>query len=375
MNILFTSTRIKNLEVPNRFVRSATFDAGAEKGFVSDWQVELFSTLAKGGVGLIISGIFHVTDLVAKISPVQNLLTSDEFIPGLKRLAAAVHAKGSKFAAQIYHPGRESFRRLNPVGIEAPGPTAIKAGEDPYFEGSCREMSAEEVWAVVKAFGEAARRAQEAGCDAVQIHGAHAYLVAEFLSPQSNRRNDEWGGSPQNRLKLHKEIYKAVRAKVGEEYPVLIKLGVADGFPGGLQLEEGLNAAVQLAELGYDCIEVSQGLRGEKWGQTEFRDKITKREREAYFRDWARLVKERVNVPVMMVGGIRSLDMMEKFVADKEADFVSLCRPLIREPDLVASWRNGQVRQPTCISCNKCFDNILGGNRLRCMIQDKGKKF
>jgi len=371
MSILFASTKIKNLEIPNRFVRSATFDAGAENGFVSDWQLELFRTLVKGGVGLIISGIFHVTDLVAKVSPVQNLLTSDEFIPGLKKLAAAVHEDGSRLAVQIFHPGRESFRRLNPLGMEAPGPTQIKMGEDPYFEGSCREMASDEVWAIVKAFGDTARRVKEAGCDAVQIHGAHAYLVAEFLSPQSNRRNDEWGGSLQNRLKLHTEIYKAIRAKVGEDYPVMIKLGVADGFPGGLQLEEGLNAAVQLAELGYDCIEVSQGLRGAKWGQTEFRDKITKREREAYFRDWARLVKERVNVPVMMVGGIRSLDMMEAFVTNKEADFISLCRPLIREPDLVTSWRNGQSRQPTCISCNKCFENVVGGNRLRCMVEKK----
>jgi 2,4-dienoyl-CoA reductase-like NADH-dependent reductase (Old Yellow Enzyme family) len=374
MSILFTSSKIKNLVVPNRFVRSATYDAGAENGFVSDWQVELFSTLARGGVGLIISGIFHVTDLVAKVSSVQNLLTSDKFIPGLRRLAAAVHENGSKLAAQLYHPGRESFRRLNPLGIEAPGPTAIKAGEDPFFEGSCREMSTEEVWAVVKAFGEAASRAKEGGCDAVQIHGAHAYLVAEFLSSQSNRRKDEWGGSPRKRLKLHTEIYNAIRAKVGEDYPVMIKLGVADGFPGGLELEEGLNAAVQLAELGYDCFEVSQGLRGVKWGQTEFKDKITKREREAYFRDWARLVKERVNAPVMMVGGIRSIDMMETFVTGKEADFISLSRPLVREPDLVASWRSGEIRHPTCISCNKCFENVLSGNRLRCMIRGKGKK-
>jgi 2,4-dienoyl-CoA reductase-like NADH-dependent reductase (Old Yellow Enzyme family) len=374
MNTLFTPTKISNLEVPNRFVRSATYDGGAKDGFVSDWQIELYKALAKGRVGLIISGIFHVTDLVAKVSPAQNLLTSDEFIPDLKRLAAAVHAHGSKLAVQLYHPGREAFRRLKPLGIEAPGPSEIMAGEDPYFEGSCREMAADEVWAVVKAFGEAARRVQEAGCDAVQFHGAHAYLMAEFLSPQSNRRNDEWGGGLKNRLRLHTEIYKATRAQVGPEYPVMIKLGVEDGFPGGLDFKEGLEAAVQLAGLGFDCIEVSQGLRGVKWGQTEFRDKIVKREREAYFRDWARQVKERVSVPVMMVGGLRSLDLMEEVAAAKEADFVSLCRPFIREPDLVASWEAGQVRYPTCISCNKCFENVLSGNKLCCMLKNKGGK-
>ena len=373
MNILFTPTKIGNLEIHNRFVRSATFDAGAEDGFVSDWQIDLYSALAKGGVGLIISGIFHTTSL-GKAAPVQNLLTGDEFIPGLKRLATAVHACGSKLAVQLYHPGREAFRRLQPLGIEATGPSAVKAGEDPYFEGSCREMTVEEIWATVNAFGEAARRVQEAGCDAVQFHGAHAYLLAEFLSPQSNHRKDEWGGGLENRLKLHKEIYRAAREQVGPEFPVMIKFGVADGFPGGLELEEGLVGAVQLAGLGYDSIEVSQGLRGVRWGQTEFRDKIVKREREAYFRDWTRQVKERVSVPVMMMGGLRSLDLMEEVVAAKEADFISLCRPLIREPDLVASWQAGQTRRPTCVSCNKCFEQVISGGRLRCMVQTKGKE-
>lgn len=370
MNVLFTPAKISNLEIPNRFVRSATFDAGAENYFVSNWQIELYRALAKGRVGLIISGIFHVTN-VGKASPVHNLLTDDTFIPGLKRLSDAVHAHGSRLAIQLQHSGREAFRRLNLQGIEPLGPSKIKAGEDPYFKGSCREMTVEEIWATVKAYGEAARRAKKAGCDAVQIHGAHAYLLAEFLSPQSNRRSDEWGGKLENRLKLHKEIYKAIRTEVGADYPVMIKLGVADGFPGGLELKEGLDAAVQLAELGYNAIEVSQGLRGKKWSETEFRDKITKRDREAYFRDWARQVKERVNVPVIAVGGMRSVDLMEEIVAAQEADFVSLCRPLVREPDLIASWQNGQARYPMCISCNMCFGNVVNGSRLRCMIKDK----
>jgi 2,4-dienoyl-CoA reductase-like NADH-dependent reductase (Old Yellow Enzyme family) len=374
MNTLFAPAKISNLEVPNRVVRSATYDAGADGNFVSDWQIELYSALAKGGVGLIISGIFHITSFGGKVSPVQNLLTSDEFIPRLRKLADVVHGHGSKLAVQLYHPGREAFRRLKPLGIEAVGPSAVKAGEDPYFEGSCREMAADEIWATVDAFGKAARRVQEAGCDAVQFHGAHAYLLAEFLSPQSNHRKDEWGGGLENRLRLHKEIYRAARAQVGLEYPVMIKFGVADGFPGGLQFEEGLEAAVQLAGLGYDSIEVSQGLRGVKWGQTEFRPGIVKREREAYFRDWARQVKERVSVPVMMVGGMRSVDLMEEVVAAGEADFISLCRPLIREPGLVASWHRGEVRRPACVSCNKCFENVLSGSKLRCMIPSKGKK-
>ena len=371
MNILFTPTRVGNLEIPNRFVRSATYDAGAEQGFVSDWQVELYSALAKGRVGLIVSGVFNVR--VGKAPPGQTSLTDDGFIPGLRRLADAAHTHGSTLAVQLYHAGREAYRLLQPAGIEAAGPSGFKVGEDPYFEGSCREMTEEEIRATVEAFGQAARRVQEAGCDAVQIHGAHAYLFAQFLSPHSNHRGDEWGGGLENRLRLHMEIYRAVRKQVGPKYPVMIKLGVEDGFPGGLAHEEGVEAAVELARVGYDSIEVSLGLRGLDYGQTEFRKRIVKRDREAYFRDWTRQVKERVSVPVMMVGGLRSIDLMEEVVTANEADLISLCRPLIREPDLVASWQAGQARRPTCISCNKCFEHIRAGARLQCMVQVKGK--
>jgi 2,4-dienoyl-CoA reductase-like NADH-dependent reductase (Old Yellow Enzyme family) len=232
-------------------------------------------------------------------------------------------------------------------------------------------MTTEEIWATVKEFGAAARRAQEAGCDAVQIHGAHAYLLAEFLSPQSNRREDEWGGELENRLRLHKEIYRAIRAAVGPEFPVMIKLGVADGFSGGLEFKQGLEAAEQLAGLGYDSIEVSQGLRGKDYTEAEFRPKIVKREHEAYFRNWCREVKAKVKVSVIMVGGLRSRDLMEDIISRGEADLLALSRPLIREPDLIASWDSGEERRAACISCNECFKNVVVGSRLRCMVQNK----
>ena len=365
MRTLFAPVKIANIEVPNRFVRSATYDAGADKNFVSDWQIDLYGSLAKGGIGLIISGTFQVIDW-GDMPPMMNLLTDDKFVPGLKKLADAVHRHGSKLAVQLFHSGREAWRLLQAKGMEAMGPSAVRAGEELFFKGSCRGMTSEEILAVVNGFASAARRAREAGCDAVQIHAAHAYLPAQFLSPWSNHREDEWGGALENRLRLHKEIYRAIRAEAGPGYPVLIKLGVCDGFPGGLPFEEGLEAAVQLADLGYDSIEVSQGLRGVKWEQTEMRDKVIKREREAYFREWTRQVKKNVNVPVMMVGGLRSVDLMEEVAAVGETDFVCLSRPLVREPDLVASWFQGKTRRPACISCNKCFEEVIKGKRLCC---------
>jgi 2,4-dienoyl-CoA reductase-like NADH-dependent reductase (Old Yellow Enzyme family) len=173
----------------------------------------------------------------------------------------------------------------------------LEPGQGPYFEAGCRAMTEEEIAATVEGFGQAARRAVEAGCDAVQVHGAHAYLLAQFLSPQTNRRTDTWGGDLAGRLRLHLEICRAIRAQVGPNFPVFIKLGLVDGFPGGLTLAEGLQAARRLAETGYDAIEVSQGLRGAGYEQAEFRPKIVRLEREAYFRDWTRQVKEIVDVP------------------------------------------------------------------------------
>jgi 2,4-dienoyl-CoA reductase-like NADH-dependent reductase (Old Yellow Enzyme family) len=372
MNVLFTPARIGNLEIPNRFVRSATYDAGAEEGFVSDFQVELYRALAKGRVGLIVSGVFSVRR--GKTPHVQNTLLDDKSIPGLKRLADIVRAHGSRLAVQLFHGGREAYRVLQPDGIEAAGPSAFKAGEDPYFMGTCREMTEEEIWATVEAFAQGARRARDAGCDAVQIHGAHAYLLSQFLSPRSNRRADGWGGTPQNRLRLHREIYRAVRKQVGPEYPVTIKLGVEDSVPDGLRFEEGMEAAVELAQVGYDAIEVSQGLRGLSYAQTEFRQNINKRELEAYFREWTREVKKRVRVPVIMVGGLRSVNLMREVLTANEADFVSLCRPLVREPDLVAFWEAGEMRRPKCVSCNRCFEHVIAGLRLECVLQTRRRQ-
>ncbi|MFH1059920.1 MAG: NADH:flavin oxidoreductase [Pseudomonadota bacterium] len=371
MSILFTPARIGSLEIPNRFWRSATSEHGADKGgFVSDWLIDLYAGLAKGGVGLIVSGICNVTR-AGKISPGQNSLISDAVIPGLKRLAEAAHAHGARLALQLFHAGRENFRRQAALGVKSLGPSDLAPGQDPHFAGGCRAMSEGEIWETVEGFGQAARRAMQAGGDGVQVHAAHAYLLPQFLSPQANRRDDAWGGDLDGRLRLHLEILKAIRDQVGPDYPVFIKLGVADGFPGGLELSEGLIAAQRLAAAGYDAIEVSQGLRGAYYEQTEFRPKIVKRKREAYFRDWARQVKALVQVPVAMVGGLRSLDLMEEAVAGGEADFVALCRPLIREPDLVATWRAGEKRRPTCVSCNKCFELIVSGQRVRCALEDR----
>lgn len=369
MSILFESVSLKNIEISNRFVRSATYDGLAdESGYVSAGQKKLFTDLAGGGVGLIVSGIAYV-HYTGQISPFQNSIAEDRFIPGFKELTNAVHDRGSKIALQLFHGGREA-KYLKTKNIIPLAPSIIE--NDPCYRGEHREITEAEIREIINAFGDGAKRAKEAGFDAVQVHGAHAYLLSQFLSPYTNRRQDQWGGSLENRLRFHFEIYKDIRKKVGRDYPVFIKIGVQDGFIGGLEFNEGKHAAVLLAQLGFDALEISQGLRGERYEGTEYRAHINGPNKEAYYRVWCRDIKSRVDIPVMIVGGLRTPSLMEEIIQNREADLVSLCRPLICEPGLVNDWKNDENKKAKCISCNKCVDLIYKGKPICCVQNNRG---
>jgi len=272
----------------------------------------------------------------------------------------------------LFHGGRESARFLNPAGRRALAPSSIS--DDPLFKGEHRAFTEEEIRETIRAFGDAARRAVEAGLDAVQLHAAHGYLPSQFLSPHANRRRDGWGGDLDNRLRFHREIAADIRKKAGRGVPLLVKLGVQDEVPGGLRFEEGKEAARRLAEWGYDAIEVSQGLRGQSYEQTEFRTKVKRVDQEAFFGAWTREVKQAVRVPTMVVGGLRSFARLEEIVEKGEADFVSMSRPLIREPGLVKAWQEGDRHRARCISCNQCLEALQAGESLYCVQERKEKK-
>jgi 2,4-dienoyl-CoA reductase-like NADH-dependent reductase (Old Yellow Enzyme family) len=370
-SILFKTAKIRDMELRNLFVRSATYDGCADKnGHVTEKQMDLFTTLAEGGVGLIITGITYVHES-GQISKFQNSISSDESIPGFKRLTSAVHDRGARIAVQLFHAGREA--RFSRSSDRVPiAPSVLE--EDSHFEAQYRAITGDEIWEVVRAFGDGAKRAREAGFDAVQVHGAHAYLLSQFLSPCTNRRQDEWGGSLENRLRIHREIYWDIRQKVGKDYPVLIKIGVQDGFPGGLEFSEGKLAAKYLAGLGFDALEISQGLRGSGDEDTEFRTKINTLDHEAYFRNWCLQIKNEVDVPVMMVGGLRTFELMEEIIQNKEADFISLSRPLIREPGIINEWKKGNRHRAKCISCNRCFEGLIKREPLRCLQEERRQR-
>lgn len=364
MSILFEPIKIKKVDLKNRFVRSATFDSSAdESGKVTESQISIYKRLAKGGVGLIIMGITYTHSSGQRFQR-QNSIVNDETLSGFNRLTSCVHEEGVKIFLQLFHGGKEAATFQKMKGKIALAPSFISNDE---FKEPYREIIEDEIWEIVVSFAEGAKRAKEAGFDGIQIHGAHGYLFSQFLSPYTNRRKDRWGGDIIGRLNFHKEVYSAIRKEVGEDYPVTIKIGVQDGFEGGLELYEGQIACENLAKWGFDATEISIGLRGKTYEESEFKTKIDHIEREAYFRDWCRKIKPKVHVPVIMVGGLRTFNLMEEILKKGEADLISLSRPLIREPDLINIWMKENTYKPKCISCNRCLETVRNGETLICV--------
>ena len=364
MSELFETTTIKSMRLANRFVRSATWEgmAGMD-GSCTRELIDITAGLAEGGVGLIITGHAYVSP-EGQAGPLQIGVHSDEMLPGLTQMTAAVHQAGGKVALQIAHAGCYGF--ASSTGIEAVGPSPGIADKTP----PCRELTIDEINGICTAFGKAAGRAKAAGFDAVQIHSAHGYLLSEFLSPFFNRRTDQYGGSVENRARIVLEVLRSVRCAVGNDYPVLIKLNSQDFIDGGLSVDDMLTIAALLEKEGIDAVEMSGGtlyLSGEfsaiRTGA------LAKQEEEVYYRDAAASFKAALTVPLILVGGIRSIEVAETVISDGNADYISLCRPLIREPGLINRWRSGDRRKAGCLSENACFGPLMKGDGLTCPVK------
>ena len=349
MSILFDPVNIGKMEVKNRFVRSATAESACgEAGAVTEELLDIYKELAKGGVGLIVTGHAYVQPN-GRCSTDQIGIYGDELVPGLKKLADEVHkaSPDCRIAVQIAHAGRQASRQ-NEGDIVAPS-------DVPGSNITARAMTDAEIEECIDSFVDAAERAKLAGFDAVQFHSAHGYLISSFNSPYTNLRTDKWGGSLENRMRFLLEIYRRTRAKLGDDYPMFVKMNAEDFLDGGIQIEESAQIARSLAAEGIDAIEVSGGMYESYAGKGIIRTRIRKLEQEAYFfSNTAEIKKAAGDVPVMMVGGIRSVSLMEKIIQEGKADFISLCRPLIREPDLPHRIRDGKEKAD-CISCNGCM--------------------
>ena len=378
MNMICSEPKnIGKIEIKNRFIRSATYEhAASEDGGVTDELIQLYKTLAKGGVGLIINGLTYVQP-TGKGYPGQMGIDKDDLIPGLKKFAKIIHEHGNgcKVAIQLSHCGRQSMFLDNIVA-----PSAIL---EPIYNMMPRGMTIEEIEETIEAFAEAARRAKEAGFDAVQLQACHGYLLSGFLSPYTNRRTDEYGGTTEKRIKIIEEIHERTVEKVGKDFPILIKMNVDDFLEGGINLDESKKIAGRLSNMGFAAIEISSvmwetALRTkEEIGWHTFNQQfchsrvdIDSKDKEAYHLPYAREIKNVIDVPLILVGGIKSLDVIEEILVEGSAEFIALCRPLIREPDLPNKWLKGTGENTCkCISCNGCFGSVLSGS-VRCIQEE-----
>jgi len=361
------SGKIGNIVIKNRFVRSATYmRMSTDEGYVTNNLLSMYNNLAKGGVGLIISGYTYVQPS-GKSFPGQLGADEDNCIDGLKNIAKIIHENGNgcKAVLQIAHCGRQSYFVEKTIA-----PSAVL---EPITGTMPREMTLEEIDETIDAFANVARRACIAGFDGIQLHAAHGYLLSGFLSPYTNTRTDEYGGTIDNRIRIFKEIIKRTQEKVGTTFPILAKINATDFLTGGLELNESKIIASTLSKMGYAAIEVSGGMwevlmrkKDELGWQPamipESRLNINSKEKEAYHKSYAEEIKSTIDKPLILVGGIRSLDVIEDILNRGIADFVSLSRPLIREPDLPNKWLKGTGDNTCkCISCNGCIGTAMRG--------------
>lgn len=359
---LFEVTEINGMVLRNRFVHSATNEGAAnhDDGCVTERLLALREEVAKGGIGLLIPGNAYVSD-EGKSRPGQLGVHSDGTIPGLSRMAEAVHRHGARIALQLQHAGGNMY--VPPASGYALGPSDLQLTDVP-----CRAMTEDDIARTVDDFARAAARAKAAGCDAVQLHGAHSYLLSQFLSPHFNRRDDEYGGSLENRARFPLRVLRAVRDAVGPHLPVMIKVNCDDFLEDGFALHDFVPLCLMLEREGIDAIEVSGG--------THFSDPryfcsrpvgTVPREQEIYFKEAAELYKREISVPLILVGGVRSYEVANRVVRSGLAHYVSLSRPLVREPGLVGRWQNGDHRPSGCTSCNLCFGPVRSGEGLYCV--------
>jgi len=349
MSRLFEKTEIKGMKLKNRLVRSATWEGMcAADGRPTPKLTDTYVALAEGGTGLIITGYTFVRP-EGKQLPGKMGIQSDDFAEAYRQMTQAVHQAGGTIAIQLVHAGGQANPKVS--GLQNLAPSAGKI--DQYPEAA-QELSRQEIADIIEAFRAGARRARDWGFDSIQLHGAHGYLINQFLSPLANRRSDVYGGSLENRCRFLLEVYQAVRATVGDDFPVMIKLNVSDNLQGGLSPADALAAAEKLSAAGIDAIEVSSGTNA-SGKETPARTRINGPEAEAYNLGWAGQVRERVSCPVMVVGGFRSFEVAERAVTEGGLDYISLSRPLIREPHLAGRWSAGDRRKAACISCNKCY--------------------
>ena len=351
--LIFSEGRIASLRLKNRLVRSATAENAWRGTEMTEEGINLYRDLAAGGVGLIITGYMAVMH-AGRSSDLQTRIDDDRFIEALRRIPTAVHKtrKDCKVVAQIAHAGMQG-QVTEPVG-----PTTTPW---PSTKAKPRALTTREVQETVANFAQAARRAKEAGFDGVEIHGAHGYLISSFLSPYTNTRTDQYGGSTEKRVAIVREIVEQARKLVDPDFPILIKMNCDDLAEGGVDILSFPPLANEIERAGVQAVEVS--------GNNPIREKFSGSEDQSYFLKYTQRLT--LKVPVILTGGNRSAERLEQTAKAGMPQFFGFARPLIREPGLPARGKEGRgAPEADCISCNRCIRGFAKGMFTRCRVTD-----
>jgi 2,4-dienoyl-CoA reductase-like NADH-dependent reductase (Old Yellow Enzyme family)/thioredoxin reductase len=348
---LFSPITINGMELKNRAVMPAmgTAYAGMDNT-PSERLIQYLARRARGGTGLIIVEVTAVTPR-GKGFPNELGIWSDAFIPALAKIPEAIHAEGGKVAIQLHHAGRETFPQAAGGLPEAPSPIPSVILGQP-----CEEMSLERIHEVIDAFASAASRAKEAGFDAVEIHGAHGYLLNQFLSPFSNQRQDTYGGSEENRSRFVLEIVEKTRKAVGKDFPIIVRFSAEELVKGGFDLEFTKRLAPRLVSAGADALHVSVGVYS-----TPGNLSIASMDTPPGFNLFrARAIREVAGAPVIAVGRISDPMLAEKALAEGDADLISFGRQHLTDPDFINKVRSGDLDDiRPCVACNQgCIDRL-----------------
>jgi 2,4-dienoyl-CoA reductase-like NADH-dependent reductase (Old Yellow Enzyme family) len=329
----------------NRLVKSAMSESlgDPDTGAPTDALIRLYERWGQSGAGLLISG--HVLiDRNGRAEPGNVVVTDDRHLPALTRWAATAQAHGARLWMQINHTGRQAPRKLSKQPV-APSAVALRGFAGAFAKPRALEVA--EIEALIAGFATAASVARRAGFAGVQIHAAHGYLVSQFLSPLTNRRDDAWGGDAPRRARFLLEVVRAVRAAVGPSFPVGVKLNSADFQRGGFTVEESMAVARDLEAAGIDLLEISGGnyespaMAGS--GELPAEARRSTREREAYFLDYARQIRAVTRLPILLTGGMRSRAVMEEALAGGAVDLIGLARPMTHTPDLPRRLLDGSL--------------------------------
>ena len=338
---IFDETQLKYLKLKNRIFRGAVGDQSFINGKISEEGFKLYDRLSKNDIGLIFTGYTMVSDYLQNDNYHTFRLDKDEYIPEFKKLVDLVHKNGAKFLMQLAHIGMNTVSKSET--IYAPSSLPI-----PNQNRNSKEMTKEDILRIENNFAEAALRAKKAGFDGVEIHGAHFYLVSEFLSPLFNKRTDEYGGSDEKRARFLLEIIDKVREKVGKEYIVGLKINSEDADKNGITEEGFMKICLMAEKAGVDYIQIS----GIRW--------IKERIDNPIYADIGSKLAEKIKIPVLILGGARNMEDLNNILNKSKIQLIGLVRPLICEYDLIKRWKNGEIKKSKCISCNTCLRKTPG---------------